>query len=96
MKRMGASYSVIRYIPDIFREEFVNVGVALFCPEAGYYQLQVIDRFGRGSKAQLLADSNATFVRQALADLKDGLTAFIDTDKKSYGEFGADGLRVLQ
>ena len=34
--RSGFSYAVVRVVPDIEREEFVNVGLVLFSPELSY------------------------------------------------------------
>ena len=36
VKRMRALYAVIRYIPNMLREEFVNVGVILVCLRQGF------------------------------------------------------------
>lgn len=49
-------YSLIQYCPDLSRQEAVNVGVVLFCPETNYLDLQlspslarVRKLFGKGS-----------------------------------------------
>ena len=34
--RSGFSYAVVRVVPDIEREEFVNVGLVLFAPERSF------------------------------------------------------------
>jgi hypothetical protein len=36
------SYAVIRVVPRVEREEFVNAGVVLHCPEMGYLGAQVL------------------------------------------------------
>jgi hypothetical protein len=35
-ERMGFQYVVLRCVPRVDREEFVNVGVVLYCEEAGF------------------------------------------------------------
>ena len=34
--RYSYSYSVLRYVHDVATEEFINVGVAVFCPDNMY------------------------------------------------------------
>jgi hypothetical protein len=64
-----AIYSVLRYIPDVPREEFVNVGVLLICPELKFQKVLHIPSFGDGSKAKLLMGSDGQFVRHAVGKL---------------------------
>jgi len=33
-------YAVIRFMPKVERQEFINVGVILFCKDLGYLQLK--------------------------------------------------------
>jgi hypothetical protein len=45
MKTMLAcNYAVVRFLPYRETGEFVNVGVVLFCPEAGYFDLRMETR----------------------------------------------------
>jgi Protein of unknown function (DUF3037) len=71
MTRMSAMYTIIRYIPNILKEEFVNVGVILVCPEVGFQRLRAIPSFGEGSKAKLLEGSDGLFVRHAVSKLEE-------------------------
>jgi len=45
MKTMLAcNFAVVRFLPYRETGEFVNVGVVLFCPEAGYFDLRMETR----------------------------------------------------
>jgi hypothetical protein len=68
---MRAMYTIIRYIPNILKGEFVNVGVILVCPEAGYQGLRAIPQFGEGTKAKLFEGSDGLFVRHAVSKLQE-------------------------
>lgn len=39
VKRTRGFYTIVRFVPDILREEFFNVGVILVCPELGYQDM---------------------------------------------------------
>jgi len=38
VRRLGFQYVVLRCVPRVDREEFVNVGVVLYCQEAGFLE----------------------------------------------------------
>lgn len=65
--RLQGLYTVIRYIPDILREEFINVGVILLCPAAQYQGVRVTTlqehRLGR------CVDADGHFLKHALSQL---------------------------
>lgn len=42
---MQMIYSVLRYVPNPLREEFVNVGVLLSCPALAYQEVKVLPSF---------------------------------------------------
>jgi EAL domain-containing protein (putative c-di-GMP-specific phosphodiesterase class I) len=71
MTKMTAMYTVIRYVPNILKGEFVNVGVILVCPEYTYQGLRSLPSFGVGSKAKLLEGSDGLFVRHAVNKLQE-------------------------
>lgn len=72
MKRMQATYMVIRYLPDVPREEFVNVGVVLICPDVSYQGIRVVETFGDGSRAKLLG-GDGFFVQHSLVKLRNAI-----------------------
>ncbi len=44
------SYGLVRYVHDPVTEEFVNVGVVLYAPEARYLRARCTQQFGRASR----------------------------------------------
>src|SRR5690242_11948317 len=49
-KQYSYSYTVLRYVHDVMSGEFVNVGVALYAPEARYLGALCRPTYGRLSK----------------------------------------------
>jgi Protein of unknown function (DUF3037) len=101
MTRMGATYAVIRYVPNALREEFVNVGVLLVCPQVAYHGIRILPGFGKDTKARLLENSDGQFVRHALTTLRHSLES--GRIASTVGEAGAPegrlnlaGLSTLQ
>lgn len=41
------SYVVLRYMHDVFTREFVNIGVVVYCPKAGFLQMKGVTRMKR-------------------------------------------------
>lgn len=41
------SYVVLRYMHDVFTREFVNIGVVVYCPQAGFLQMKGVTRMKR-------------------------------------------------
>ena len=50
------TYTILRYVHDIATGEFVNMGVALYAPEAKYVSAICSPRYGRPSKMFLDVD----------------------------------------
>ena len=69
MTEFAGWYSVVRYVPSIAREEFVNIGVILACPELGFADLRAISRLGEGSKVKFLGDGDGLFVSHSITNL---------------------------
>jgi hypothetical protein len=66
----NAMYSVLRYVPDVLREEFVNVGIALVCPALEFQQVLVLPNFGSDSRIKVFDDADGQFVRHAVYKLR--------------------------
>ena len=77
---------VIRYVPFVQREEFVNVGVLLICPDVEFQQVMTIPGFGEGSKAKLLAGSDGQFVRHAVGKLSRAVNSRSINDLLGHAE----------
>jgi hypothetical protein len=41
------SYVVLRYMHDVFTREFVNIGVVVYCPQAGFLKMKGLKRLKR-------------------------------------------------
>jgi hypothetical protein len=52
------TFTVLRYVHDITTEEFVNVGVAVYCPEAKYLSALCTTRYARASRMFLDFDAS--------------------------------------
>ena len=66
--RMGFQYVVLRCVPRVDREEFVNVGVVVYCQQADFLEARCsvdADRL-----AALSADVDVAAVRSALSAIK--------------------------
>ena len=85
--RVQASYAVIRYIPSILREEFINVGVILVCPEKDYQGVQTLPSFGtEKGKMSVFDDADGRFVRHAITKLTNA------AEQRRFDEFvGGEG-----
>jgi hypothetical protein len=70
MTRYSASYTILRYIPSILREEFVNVGVILICPELKFQDVRVLPSFGDDSRLKVFEQADGTFIRHAVGKLQ--------------------------
>ena len=62
---MGFQYVVLRCVPRVDREEFVNVGVVLYCQAADYLGCE--SRVDEARLAALDSDVDPAAVRSALA-----------------------------
>ncbi|MEI6785368.1 MAG: DUF3037 domain-containing protein [Verrucomicrobiota bacterium] len=69
------TYTVLRYVHDIATGEFVNMGVALYAPEAKYVSAICTPRYGRLSK--MFLDVNGDHLRS--------LVRFIQARFEEYG-----------
>ena len=94
MTKMRAQYAVIRYIPNMLREEFINVGVLLVCPAAGYQGIRSIPSFGTDSKIKALEGSDGRFVRHAVSKLKNAVEEH-QLERLISGEAAPEGLLTL-
>jgi hypothetical protein len=67
-------YRILRYTPDLVRDEWVNIGVLLYNPESGEHRLRMIedqDEFARVRRLHPSADEE--LLRRLRDDLEDRL-----------------------
>ncbi len=92
--RYSYSYSVLRYVHDVATEEFINVGVAVFCPDNNDF-FKVICRKTTGRVADVFPNLNKKAFRslmkavterfQAVSDQLEGLVFFEEKNKTLSG-----------
>ena len=71
-----SAYHVIRYIPNLIRDEWVNIGVVVHDPGAGRYRVRLIEEeseFARLRRLHPAADE--TLLRGVAPFLEDSLTS---------------------
>jgi hypothetical protein len=64
MSRMGFQYVVLRCVPRVDREEFVNVGVVLYCQQADFLKARC--HVDEGRLRAMSAEVDVDAVRSAL------------------------------
>ena len=69
-------YAVIRVVPRVEREEFLNVGVVLYCPKLKFLQTKITVNENR---------LNAVFTGINLGELKANLFAFENICQGNFG-----------
>lgn len=80
------TFTVLRYVHDVSTGEFVNMGVALYAPEAGYVSAMCNPRYGRLSRVFL--DVNGDHVRSLMRFIQ---ARFEEFGVKLSGELPFDG-----
>ena len=74
------TYTILRYVHDIATGEFVNMGLALYAPEAKYVSATCSQRYGRLSK--MFLDVNGEHLRSLIRYIQARFEAF-DTGRTS-------------
>lgn len=84
-------YSIVRYLPDITRGEFVNVGVVLVCTDLRYRALKHLPSFA-ADKGRLRCFDHADghFVHHAMTKLSRSLEvpSWVDIDQEESSALG--------
>jgi len=80
------TFTVLRYVHDVSTGEFVNMGVALYAPEAGYVSAMCNPRYGRLSRVFL--DVNGDHVRSLMRFIQ---ARFEEFGVKLNGELPLEG-----
>src|SRR6266576_26939 len=80
------TYTVLRYVHDIATGEFVNMGVALYAPQAKYISAICSPRYGRLSK--MFLDVNGEHLRSVMRYIQ---ARFEEYSTKLNGELPLDG-----
>lgn len=95
---MTGYYSIIQYCPDLSRQEAVNVGVILFCPEVPFLDVKTSENVKRIRKVFGADNGDANQIRMAIAALEGRLKAEREqlTDADALAKFGARQANSVQ
>jgi hypothetical protein len=72
------AYHVLRYVPNLVRDEWVNIGVLIFNPETGERRLRLIEDQVEYNRVRRLHPSADEAVLRAL---RDGLEDYLDPER---------------
>jgi len=90
------AYRVLRYTPNLVRDEWVNIGILLFAPDTGERRLRVIeeqDEFSRVRRLHPQADENV--LRRLRDDLEDRFQPANGRNGSGKGANGGDWQALL-
>lgn len=64
---------VARYLPDVAREEFINVGVLLVCPDVRYQGIQIIQTSENTTRLDCFVGGDSLFLQRSLEKLENAI-----------------------
>jgi hypothetical protein len=91
----NCAYRILRYTPNLVRDEWVNIGVLLFDPQSGERRLRLIEEreeFARVRRLHPQADE--ALLRALRDDLEDRFESF--RSSQGHGSNGGSNGRALQ
>jgi hypothetical protein len=83
------SYFLVRYVPDVTREEFINIGVFLSCPGEGFLDCvfsddwRRINRFHEQADPEFLKELESHFKKQ-IEEHKNDVNRYLGEMQQSY------------
>ncbi len=83
------SYFLVRYVPDVTKEEFINIGVFLSCPEERFLDCvfsddwRRISRFHQEADAEFLRTLQSHF-KQEIEDHRNDLAGYLGVMQQSF------------
>ncbi len=83
------SYFLVRYVPDVVKQEFINIGLFLFCPAEQFLDCLFSDDFRRISRFHAQADTQflkelQPHFEQQIAEHEVDLDGYIREMQQSY------------
>jgi hypothetical protein len=83
------SYFLVRYVPDVVKEEFLNIGLFLFCPSEHFLDCMFSDDFRRVARFHAQADTEflkdlQPHFEQQIGKHEEDLDGFIQEMQQSY------------
>jgi Protein of unknown function (DUF3037) len=73
----GLAYHILRYVPNLVRDEWINIGVLIFNPHTGERRLRLIEDQGEYNRVRRLHPSADEAM---LRNLRDHLEHFLDDE----------------
>src|SRR5277367_1783405 len=90
------AYRVLRYTPNLVRDEWLNVGVLVFDPKTGERRLRVIDEPAEYARVRRLhPQADEALLRALRDDLEDRFAGASMLFGNSHGQASADWLKLL-
>jgi len=83
------SYFLVRYVPDVVKEEFINIGLFLFCPAEQFLDCLFSDDFRRLSRFHAQADTRflqelQPYFERQIEEHENDLAGYIREMQESY------------
>jgi len=83
------SYFLVRYVPDVVKQEFINIGLLLFCPAEQFLDCLFSDDFRRITRFHAQADTQflkelQPHFEQQIAQHEEDLEGYIREMQQSY------------
>src|SRR5262245_30400253 len=78
-------FSILRYLHDSFTGEFLNIGIALYGQEPGYFRVQLLQKYARVTSAFPMADGE--FYRRYITSLQgkfDQLAEKVNSNQSTF------------
>jgi hypothetical protein len=90
-------YRVLRYTPNLVRDEWVNIGVLVFDPATGERRLRLIEEPGEYARVRRLhPQADETLLRALRDDLEDRLAAAVRVNGGGHAEGPTAWLGLLE
>ncbi|MGC1621010.1 MAG: DUF3037 domain-containing protein [Candidatus Acidiferrum sp.] len=90
------AYRILRYTPNLVRDEWVNIGVLLFDPQSGERRLRLIEEQEEFARVRRLhPETDEALLRALRDDLEDRFESFPGSQEHGSNGGGSNG-RVLQ
>jgi hypothetical protein len=94
--KLPFQFAVLRYIHDSFTGEFLNVGVAFYCQSPAFFQVRLLQKYGRITNAFPMADGE--FYRRYISSLQtkfDKLVEKVNSKQTTFESWPPDHIEEL-
>lgn len=88
MGQQACRYVIIKFVPDVVRDEPLNIGVVLQCPDKQWVECRFATTFARVVK--LYPDVDVNLLRSFADDMESRISGFMQGRQLALGEVPAD------